>query len=176
MKKLILILTILLGITAAQAQTVRQLSLAQAVAKDATHLLVFDYEDLAALSSSSTNVNVNVFPAPGSTNTFESGFAVMSAYYDLTAFRNSSATATNLLVKLGDVTDDDRIFTAFQANNADTNRPFVASTVTTIPFVHTNANRLVLNFQSTNAAVNWSTYTSGVLRVYLKMFPVADQR
>lgn len=173
-----LILTIglvVLTAIAAQAQvTLKELPTATKAGYDANYVIEVSHTNLTGLGSS-TNVDINVFPAPGTTNTFLAGQAIVGGYVDLTAFRNSAAGATNLLIRLGDLQDDDRIFTAFQANNGDTNRPFFYS-ASTVPFVYTNRNRLILNVQMTNATAQWTTFTSGVARIYLRTFPVTKLR
>lgn len=169
-KFILLIATLALFAITAGAQTVKRLPQNTVLDYDANYVVEFTAAHLARLSASSTNVTVNVFPSTNSSARFAAGTVVQSAYVDLVPFRNSSASYTNLLISFGDTNSTARILTAFQADNGNTNRTaFVGAS--TIPFAYTNANQLVFTVQSTNATASWNTYTSGVLRVYLRMTP-----
>ncbi|TXH41419.1 MAG: hypothetical protein E6Q97_37620 [Desulfurellales bacterium] len=133
----------------------------------ATHKVVIDYADVAALGSGTTGT-IAIIPASG---TFPAGTTARFAGMQLvTAFDASDASINSLLVEVGDGGDTDRLLTQTQIAVDGTEILYKVEGAVTQPSSYLVADTIDALFTvAGGASPTLAEITSGELHIYLEI-------
>lgn len=148
------------------AATIVPLSSGASQASGRTYKATISYTELAAASSTVSNLTIAIFPGSG---TFPAGTMIDNVTVNVvTGFTNSTANNTNLLLYVGDATSTNRWFSGWEL---DARNPAGTFGVTNIVAAYSATNRLNATFRLTGAAApTFSTMGQGELEIYFRAY------